>query len=62
MTDQPAPGERRRGLAQFVKRDLPERAKPSRWCGKHDKARTKLIGRRVWVCLDCVRETSRGTR
>ncbi|RAJ56633.1 hypothetical protein K378_05634 [Streptomyces sp. Amel2xB2] len=59
MTDPTPGGERRRVFSQFVKRDLPERAKASRWCGKHDKARTQLVGRRVWVCLECVREQSR---
>jgi hypothetical protein len=58
MTDQPAPGERRRSLARLVKRDFPERAAASQWCGKHDKARTRLFLRRTYVCLDCVRERS----
>lgn len=62
MTDQPAPGDKpHRPALTFLKRDLPERAKASKWCGKHDKARTELVVRREWVCLDCVREKALGT-
>lgn len=59
MTDQPTPGGRKL-LKTFLKRDLPERAKASRWCGKHTKERTELLVRREWVCLDCVAEKARG--
>lgn len=60
MTDESVSGgSARRTLAQFVKRDLPERAKASEWCGRHDKSRTRLVLRRSWVCLDCASEASR---
>jgi hypothetical protein len=61
MTDHPTPGERPRRARDFIKRDLPERATASNWCGEHDKARTRLLVRRAWVCLDCVREQSLST-
>jgi hypothetical protein len=62
MTDHPTPGEQPRRARDFIKRDLPERVKASSWCGKHDKARTRLLCRRDWVCLECVREASRSAR
>ncbi|WP_369201693.1 hypothetical protein [Streptomyces sp. PU-14G] len=50
---------RRGHLVKLIKRDLPDRAVRSEWCGKHPKERTVLIARKRWVCLDCTREQSR---
>lgn len=50
---------RRAKLVKLIKRDLPDRAGPSEWCGKHPKESTRLVARQGWVCLDCVREQSR---
>ncbi|MFD8548410.1 hypothetical protein [Streptomyces sp. NPDC059649] len=47
------------GVGAYIKRDLPDRATASSWCGKHPVARTRLVARAGWVCLDCVREASR---
>lgn len=44
------------GIGPYFKRDLPDRAPASSWCGKHPKDRTRLVARSKWVCLDCVRE------
>ncbi|MET9642044.1 hypothetical protein [Streptomyces syringium] len=46
-------------IGLLIKRDLPDRSGPSEWCGEHPKERTKLVARKGWVCLDCVRENSR---
>lgn len=59
MTDPASGGESyRRSILRLIKRDLPNRALASTWCGQHDKDRTRLILRRKYVCLDCVREAS----
>ncbi len=47
------------GIGPYIKRDLPERAPASKWCGKHGQERTRLVARAQWVCLDCVREAAR---
>lgn len=47
------------GIGPYIKRDLPERAPASKWCGKHAQERTRLMARAQWVCLDCVREAAR---
>ncbi|RLV08738.1 hypothetical protein CTZ27_08215 [Streptomyces griseocarneus] len=46
-------------IGMLIKRDLPDRSGPSEWCGKHPQDRTRLVARKGWVCLDCVRENSR---
>lgn len=64
MTQESAPeGEPlkpREMIGRLIKRDLPNRAGPSEWCGIHPKERTQLIARSQWVCAECVRESSRG--
>ncbi|MDT3395606.1 hypothetical protein RKE29_02890 [Streptomyces sp. B1866] len=59
MTD---PDELPRGrdvIKRLIKRDIPDRSGASTWCGKHPKSRTQLVLRTTWVCLDCVRESSK---
>ncbi|MFI0734755.1 hypothetical protein ACH4S9_38080 [Streptomyces sp. NPDC021225] len=64
MTDQRVPDDEplkpRAMIGMLIKRDLPDRSGPSRWCEKHPKERTRLVARAEWVCSDCVREASRG--
>ncbi|MGW1375235.1 hypothetical protein ACWD6P_13305 [Streptomyces sp. NPDC002446] len=47
------------GVGAYIKRDLPDRAPASSWCGKHPKERTRRVAHARWVCLDCVREAGR---
>ncbi|MEU3714357.1 hypothetical protein [Streptomyces catenulae] len=56
FSDEPPTNRQRIGM--LIKRDLPDRAGASEWCGKHPKDRTRLIARARWVCLDCLRETA----
>jgi hypothetical protein len=58
MAEHPVPGERPRAR-DMILRTLPDRLPASSWCGLHEKARTRTVGRAAWVCLDCVREQSR---
>ncbi|UNS98571.1 hypothetical protein MMF93_20500 [Streptomyces tubbatahanensis] len=56
MTSEPSNRQR---IGMLIKRDLPDRAGHSVWCGKHSKERTVLVARKGWACLECIREQSR---
>ncbi|WP_431980402.1 hypothetical protein [Streptomyces qinglanensis] len=60
MAEDPLPGHRPRAR-DFLKRDLPDRTDVSTWCGRHEERRIRVLGRRAWVCLDCIRERSQGS-
>lgn len=55
--DAPTPGNgNRAAIGRLILRSLPDRAPASSWCGQHARERTRLVLRRAWVCLDCLRE------
>ena len=58
MADSPAPGERRRIFARFVRWDLPRDRRRLGGAASTTEERTQLVGGREYVCLECVWENS----